>query len=187
MKDCDPGIMDSNTPEQSWRSDMDLGTNSPAVGVAFRPEAIEGTLENIREFQALEVMVDHYLAGGMQLRNHIIDISRQVPVVGHGVCLSLGTAISPDECYLDMVAETLEIIGAAWHSEHLAFTKVPGRDLAELLPLPRTRAVADVILRNLEVVHKHIKVPLALENISYYFEYPSAEFSEREFLELICR
>jgi uncharacterized protein (UPF0276 family) len=166
---------------------MNLEAKSPIVGIAFRPESFESTLRHISEFETLEVMVDHYLAGGAQLRSHIIDISRRVPVVGHGVCLSLATAVAPDEYYLDQVAETLELIGAPWHSEHLAFTKVPGRDLAELLPVPRTREVADVILRNLEVVRRHIKVPLALENISYYFEYPNSELSEREFLELICR
>jgi uncharacterized protein (UPF0276 family) len=166
---------------------MDLESNIPAVGISFRPEAIDQTLQYLREFDALEVIVDHYLAGGVQIRSQIIDLSRRIPLVGHGVCLSLATAVLPDEFYLDQVAETLDLIGASWYSEHLAFTKVPGRDAAELLPVPRTRAMADVILRNLEIVRRHIKIPLALENISYYFEYPYSELSEREFLELICR
>lgn len=166
---------------------MNPGAKIPAVGIGFRPEAFEATQRHIDEFEMLEVMVDHYIAGGLQLREQIMDLSRQVPVVGHGVCLSLATAVLPDEFYLDQVAEALESIGAPWHSEHLAFTKVPGRDLAQLLPVPRTHEVAEVILHNLEIIRKHIKVPFALENISYYFEYPESELSELEFLELICR
>jgi uncharacterized protein (UPF0276 family) len=166
---------------------MNPGANIPAVGIGFRPEAFEATMQHLHEFDVLEVMVDHYIAGGLNLRSQLLDLSRKVQVVGHGVCLSLATAVLPDEFYLDQVAKTLEILGAPWHSEHLAFTKVPGRDLAELLPVPRTREVADVILRNLDVVRKHITLPLALENITYYFEYPESELSELEFLELICR
>lgn len=166
---------------------MSLSEGIPKVGIGFRPEAFDDTIRHIDEFERLEVIVDHYIAGGFRLREQIVDLSRRVPVVGHGVCLSLATAVLPDGAYLDQVAEALEVIGAPWHSEHLAFTKVPGRDPAELLPVPRTREVADVILRNLEVVHQHINTPFAIENISYYFEYPGSEMSEPEFLELICR
>lgn len=166
---------------------MSLDADIPAVGIGFRPEAFEATVRHLDEFEALEVIVDHYIAGGLHLRDQIVDISRRVPVVGHGVCLSLATAVLPDKFYLDQVAEALEFIGAPWHSEHLAFTKVPGRDPAELLPVPRTCEVAEVILRNLDVVRQHISVPLALENITYYFEYPASEMSEPEFLALICR
>ena len=31
-------------------------------------------------------------------------------------------------------------------SEHLAFTRVPGRDLANLLPLPKTEEVAESVI-----------------------------------------
>jgi uncharacterized protein (UPF0276 family) len=166
---------------------MNTNTSKPAVGIGFRPEAVADTVRHLGEFETLEVMVDHYIAGGTPLRSQILDLSRRVPAVGHGVCLSVATAAPPDERYLDQVASTLEIIGAPCHTEHLAFTKVPGRDLAQLLPVPRTRAVAEVIVRNLEVVRRHIAVPFGLENITYYYEYPESEMSELEFLTLISR
>ncbi len=113
-------------------------------------------------------------------------MSRLIPVVAHGVGLSLGTAVRPDRRSLDRVAKTIELIGAPWYSEHLAFTRVPGLDLAQLLPLPRTHQVADIVVENLQVVRQHISVPIVLENIAYYFEYPDSELGEREFIELIC-
>jgi uncharacterized protein (UPF0276 family) len=164
-----------------------LRKHSPAVGIGFRPEAYEPTVRNLGDFEVLEIMVDHYIAGGLQLRERIRDLSRQTPVVGHGVGLSLGTAVPPDDLYLDEVAEVLEIIGAPWHSEHLAFTKVPGRDLAQLLPLPRTVETAECVINNLETVRRHIGKPFALENITYYFEYANSELSEVEFIKMICR
>src|SRR5262249_9533535 len=53
--------------------------------------------------------------------------------------------------------------------------------------LPRTRAVAEIVTANVKAVRKHVGVPIALENITYYFEYPESELSELEFIELICR
>jgi uncharacterized protein (UPF0276 family) len=166
---------------------MIVDAHIPKVGIGFRPEASDDTIRHLNEFETLEVIVDHYIGGGFRLREQLIDLGRRVPLVGHGVCLSLATGVLPDRFYLDQVAEALNAVGAPSHSEHLAFTKVPGRDPAELLPVPRTREVADIILRNLEIVHQHINLPLTLENITYYFEYPGAEMSEPEFLELICR
>ncbi|MGA8025508.1 MAG: DUF692 domain-containing protein [Bryobacteraceae bacterium] len=160
---------------------------SPPVGIGFRPEAYEATLKNLERFDVLEIMVDHYISGTHKIRERILDLSSRIPVVGHGVGLSIGTAVPPDEFYLDQVAEVLELIRAPWHSEHLAFTKVPGRDLAQLLPIPRTVAAAECVIHNLEIVRKHIPKPFALENITYYFEYSDCELSEQDFIQLICR
>src|SRR5437763_8897858 len=129
---------------------VDCTINKPAVGIGFRLEAYEAIIKELHNFDVFEVMVDHYISGGPLARARIVDVSRRVPVVGHGVGLSLGTAVPPDGFYLDQVAEVLELIGAPWHSEHLAFTKVPGRDLAQLLPLPRTCKVAEIVVENLQ-------------------------------------
>jgi uncharacterized protein (UPF0276 family) len=161
--------------------------NRPAVGIGFRPEAYTQTIDNLRQFEVLEVMVDHYISGGSRVREHIRELAKTLPLVAHGVGLSIGTAVAPDGHYLDAVARTIEVIGSPWYSEHLAFTKVPGRDAAQLLPLPRTPETVECVIRNLEVVRKHINVPLALENITYYFEYSHEQLSEAEFITTVCR
>jgi uncharacterized protein (UPF0276 family) len=48
--------------------------------------------------------------------------------------------------------------------------------------LPRTQAAIDVVAGNLEVVRAHVKTPVLLENITYYFTYPTDELSEIAFL-----
>jgi uncharacterized protein (UPF0276 family) len=64
---------------------------------------------------------------------------------------------------------------------------VPGRDLANLLPLPRTEAVAESIVAKVRTVQSRISVPFLLENITYVFEWPDSKLSDAEFLNLICR
>ncbi len=129
-------------------------------------------------------MVDDMISDDGQ-RELLLDVSRRVPAIAHGVGLSVGTATPPDSAYLDRVAEVVQAIRARWYSEHLSFTKVPHRDAGQLLPLPRTPEAAQIVAHNIEVVRRHIRLPIALENISYYFDYPSSSLSEAEFIRLV--
>jgi hypothetical protein len=87
--------------------------------------------------------------------------------------------------YLDEVARTIERLGTHSYSEHLAFTRVPGRDLMNLMPLPRTTAVAEAIVAKIRTIQAVIPVPFLLENIAYVFEWPEPEMDEASFLNLI--
>jgi uncharacterized protein (UPF0276 family) len=153
-----------------------------AIGAGFRREVLNDIRANLDEFDVFEITVDHYIHGSPRVRDRILEVADRKPVVVHGVGLSIGTAVEPDRAYLDQVAAFIERVRAPWYSEHLAFTGVPGTDLSELLPLPRTQAALDVVAGNLEVVRAHIDAPVLLENITYYFTYPTDELSELEFL-----
>lgn len=153
-----------------------------AVGAGFRREAWTELESNLPEFDVFEITVDHYIHGSPRVRDRILEIADSKPVVVHGVGLSIGTALLPDRSYLDQVGAFIERVRAPWYSEHLAFTGVPGTDLAELLPLPRTPAALEVVAANLAVVREHVSVPVLLENITYYFTYPADDLSEIEFL-----
>jgi uncharacterized protein len=154
---------------------------SCAVGLSFRPEAREGLWPRLGEFDAVEIVVDDWISNPAQ-RGELEEVARRVPAVAHGVGLSIGTATGPDPEYLYQVSEALSALGTSWYSEHLAFTRVPGRDLGQLLPLPRTPEVADIVARNLDAVRRYVGMPVLLENVSYYFEYPASTLSEVEFI-----
>jgi uncharacterized protein (UPF0276 family) len=81
----------------------------------------------------------------------------------------------------------VEQLQAPTYSEHLAFTRTPGRDLANLLPLPKTEEVAEAIIAKVRMIQSRIPVPFLLENISYLFEWPESQLTDVEFLNLICR
>lgn len=130
----------------------------------------------------LEVTAEHYIYGSRRVRAMIEELSRSVPIVAHGVTLSVGTAMEPDRLFLRELRAFLETVHAPWYSEHLAFTRTPSHDLSQLMPLPRTAPMLRIVCDNLETVKRELGVPLLLENVSYYFEYPGAEMSEHEFL-----
>jgi len=126
------------------------------------------------------------MAGGDATRAAIFDLAGQVPLTAHGIGLSIGTDAPLDLAYVDEVAAVVDRLKAPAYSEHLAFTRVPGRELGNLLPLPRTKAVAESIIGKVRSVQSRISVPFLLENISYLFEWPDSELSDAAFLSLIC-
>ena len=158
----------------------------PAIGLGFRFSIADWIRDNLSMFDVLELTVDHYILGGDVQRAAVRDLAAEIPLTAHGIGLSIGTDVPLDERYLAQVAEVVDVIGAPSYSEHLAFTKVPGLDLANLLPLPRTEAVAAQVIEKVEMVQSAVGVPFHLENISYVFDYPDSEMSEIEFLNLIC-
>jgi uncharacterized protein (UPF0276 family) len=157
------------------------------IGIGYRAAIDDWTRRNLDRFDLLEVTVDHCMFRGKSLRSAIFDLSGQIPLTAHGIGLSIGTDVPLDLRYLDEVASIVDRLKAPAYSEHLAFTRVPGRDLANLLPLPQTEAVAESIIAKIKTVQSRISAPFLLENISYLFTWPDSELSDAAFLNLICR
>ena len=114
--------------------------------------------------------------------------SQGVPVIVHGLSLSLGGADRPDPRRLDHLARVAERLGASLVSEHLAFVRAEGMEAGQLLPVPRTREALEVIVENVAWAKRMLPLPLALENIATLVEWPGAEMDEASFLaELLAR
>jgi uncharacterized protein (UPF0276 family) len=163
------------------------GGARPAIGIGYRTVIDDWTRENLARFDVLEITVDHCMFGGEATRAAIYDLVGRIPLTAHGIGLSLGTDEPLDLAYLDQVARVVEQLNAPNYSEHLAFTRVGERDLARLLPLPKTEDVAESIIAKVRTVQSRVPVPFLLENIAYVFDWPDRELSDVEFLTLICR
>ena len=150
------------------------------LGIGWRPELalaierreglgfIEVTAENIR--------LDDIPPALTQM------VARGVPVIVHGLSLSLGGADRPDRKRLDHLARVAERLGARLVSEHLAFVRAEGMEAGHLLPVPRTREALEVIVDNVTWARRMLPFPLALENIATLVEWPGAEMDEASFL-----
>ena len=111
-----------------------------------------------------------------------------VPVVPHGISLSLGGADGVEQHRIDHLARCADALGAPLVSEHVAFVRAGGLEAGHLLPVPRSAEALDVLVRNVRRTQECLPVPLAVENIAALFDWPDDEYSEGEFLaELVER
>jgi uncharacterized protein (UPF0276 family) len=170
-------------------ADARTGTaaREPLVGIGYRHAIDTWIHANLAQFDVLEITLDHCLTGSRSSSDPIFDLVGQISLTAHGIGLSIGTEAPLDLAYLDAIACLLDRLKAPAYSEHLAFTRVPGRDLGNLLPLAKTEAVAEAIVEKVRIVQSRISVPFLLENISYIFDWPESKLSDAEFLTLICR
>lgn len=111
-----------------------------------------------------------------------------VPVIPHGVALSLGGVEPVQPARVGRLAACAQALGSPLVSEHIAFVRAGGIEAGHLLPVPRTREALDVLARNIERTAGQLPVPLAVENIASFVEWPESDLTESEFLtELVDR
>ena len=159
----------------------------PGVGIGWRPE-ICGIIDRLDGLRFCEV-----IAESLPVRRRGVGVpdelrSLGVPVVPHGISLSLGGADGVEQHRIDHLARCADALGAPLVSEHVAFVRAGGLEAGHLLPVPRSAEALDVLVRNVRRTQECLPVPLAVENIAALFDWPDDEYSEGEFLaELVER
>ncbi|MDB4947747.1 MAG: hypothetical protein JWM27_396 [Gemmatimonadetes bacterium] len=114
-------------------------------------------------------------------------VARRLPIVGHSVGLSIGSAEMFDDEHVRQIADWQRRYRMAWHSDHLSFLRVKGLDahsqLAGLpIPVPYDHEVLDLLAQRVEQVQRAVPVPFLLENNVYYVDLPDQDMTEPEFL-----
>ncbi len=151
------------------------------VGIGWRPE-IAGVVAGLPGLGFAEVVAESVHGHG-PLPDGLAGLrERGVPVVPHGVRLSLGGAEAVDADRVTRFAAVAERLGAPLASEHIAFVRAGGVEAGHLLPLPRTREAVAATTANVRRVQAELSVPLALEPIAALFDWPDDELTEAQFV-----
>jgi uncharacterized protein len=160
------------------------GAHSPplhGVGIGWRDE-LAGFVDRRPGLGFVEVVAERF-HDGEPLPTGLRALRRRgVPVVPHGVRLSLGSADEPDPGRVGHLAGLAERLGAPLVSEHVAFVRGGGLEAGHLLPVPRTREALDVLVANVRLAQAELGVPLALEHVAALLEWPAPELDEAAFL-----
>ena len=133
-----------------------------------------------------EVSPENFMRRGGRYAETFRRVAADYPVVTHGLTMSLGGTDPLGDDYLRDLGAFVRDVGSPWHSDHLCFGSADGRRLHDLLPLSFKRAsvarIADRIRRAQDV----LGVPLAVENVSFYWHPGAPEMGEAEFLAAVC-
>jgi hypothetical protein len=107
----------------------------------------------------------------------LVDSARQtcgsLPIVVHGVQLSIGSAHGWNDAYVNMLDAFQASWPFVWHSEHLGFQTIQGNDGTTVetgvpLPLPATMEAVDLVSTRSLALGKRYGVPFLLENAAHY-------------------
>jgi uncharacterized protein len=114
-------------------------------------------------------------------------LAARIPLVAHGIGLSIGSAGLLDLEYVDQVAAWQRRFAFRWHSDHLSYVRVVdegGHDhnAGLAIPFPYDEDVLAMIAERVELVHERVPAPFLLENNVSYIDIPDQDMSEPEFL-----
>lgn len=152
------------------------------VGLGLRAPWFDHILRHRPRVDWFEILSENFMhTGGRQLA--VLDeVAQRHPIAMHGVSMNLGSVDPLDFTYLRELRALQQRCKARWISDHLCWTGVKGRNLHDLLPLPRTREALRHVVERVRAVQDFLEQPLVLENPSTYLEFADAEMDEPTFL-----
>lgn len=157
------------------------------VGVGLRGPHVPDILNEKPNIPWFELLTDNHLPQGGVFSFQADAIAQQYPVAIHGVGMSLGSTDPIDWNYITSVKELAKRTNARHISEHLSFTACENVHSHELLPLPKTEEALTHVADRVEQIQDFLGQQILIENVSTYFEYDNAEFTDSEFIDALCR
>jgi uncharacterized protein (UPF0276 family) len=156
-------------------------------GVGLRTKHFAGYLAAPPPVDWVEAISENFLAPGGRPIAVLEKVRRDVPVVLHGVSLSIGATDPLSERYLAALRDLAHRIEPAWISDHLCWGSHGGRYAHDLWPLPLTEEALRHVVARVQRVQEVLGRQLLLENVSSYVTFRASEMPEWEFLAEVAR
>jgi len=151
------------------------------LGAGWRPQ-LALAIERHSDLGFVEITAENF-SDPAGLPEALLQLcERGTQVVVHGIGLSLGGGEPIDRRRVQHLQALATRVKAPLVSEHIAFVRAGGKEAGHLLPIPRTRSALAILIDNIKAAQDCLQVPLALENISAFFEWPGREIGEAEFI-----
>lgn len=151
-------------------------------GIGLRTKHYARYLEEGPRTDWVEAISENYLAPGGRPLAVLEKVRRDVPVVLHGVSLSIGSVDPLDEKYLRELRDLARRFDPAYVSDHLCWGSHGGKYAHDLLPLPYTEEALAHVVARVARVQEVLGRQILLENVSSYVGYRDSTMPEWEFL-----
>ena len=113
-------------------------------------------------------------------------VRARMPVVLHGVSLSLGSVDPLDDQYLGALGALAREIEPAWISDHLCWSSFGGHTGHDLWPLPFSEEALGHVVARVAEVQERLGRRILVENVSSYLQFADSVLTEWEFLAELC-
>lgn len=180
--------MKGERPQALATTPLTQGALSGACGFGLRvPHYPSFLREGVRGVDVVEALTENFLGRGGRARAVLESVRRDVPVVLHGVSLSIGGTSPLNDSYLRALRDLCEWVEPALVSDHLCFGTWGQHYAHDLWPLPFTEEALAHVVNRVRRVQDHLGRRIALENVSTYLTFASNRLSEWEFLGQVAK
>jgi uncharacterized protein (UPF0276 family) len=159
-----------------------LGLPNLGLGVGLRNKHFNYLLHNPPQVDWFEIISENFMDDFGFARHVLLHVRKDVPVVMHGVSLSVGSTDPINYKYLEKLKALAEVIEPSWISDHLCWTGVAYTNTHDLLPMPMTQESLIHVGERIMRIQDYLKRPLILENPSTYLQFKASTISEWGFL-----
>ncbi len=155
-------------------------------GISLKAEHFSTILHDLPKVGWFEIHPENYMGDGGPPHQYLTAIRGKYPLSMHGVGMSLGSADGIDHDHLIRLKKLVARYEPEQISEHLAWSHWNGIYLNDLLPLPYTNESLAVVCENIECVQSFLNRRILVENPSTYIDFSQSDYSEPEFIKLMC-
>ncbi len=134
----------------------------------------------------VEVISENFMDYGGKPQRVLEHLKKKnIPIISHGVGLSIGSLDSLETDYSKYLERFLSDYKCPWFSDHLCFSSTNTHQFHDLLPVLRTEESLAEIVTKITAIEKKFKTPFAFENISFYGESSLNTMDEVDFINKI--
>jgi uncharacterized protein (UPF0276 family) len=155
-------------------------------GVGLRPKHFARWFSERPRVDWVEATSENYLGLGGRPYAVLEKVRRDLPVVLHGVSLSIGATEPLDDRYLASLHRLVNRIEPVLVTDHLCWGRHGTRYVHDLWPLPYTEEAVAHVVERVERVQELLGRRIALENVSSYVAYRDSTMTEWEFVAAVA-
>lgn len=161
---------------------QNFNLNPLGGGAGLRHAHFKEIIEKKPPFNWFEIITEDFMGYGGWEKEALFEIRKEYPIIGHGVCMSVGSTDPLDMQYLKNLKAFLDELDVPWASDHLCYTMVDHTNLNELIPLPFTQEAVNNCAERIRVAQDILERPFMVENVTRYITVSDREMSESEFI-----
>jgi uncharacterized protein (UPF0276 family) len=156
-------------------------------GIGLRTKHFARFLEDRPPVDWVEVVTENFMADGGRPIEVLEKVRRDMPVVLHGVSLSIGSTDPLSDTYLAALERLVARIEPAMVTDHLCWGSHRGQYVHDLLPLPYTEESLAHVASRVNAVQERLGRRILLENPSSYVAFRDSTMTEWQFLSALSR
>jgi len=154
------------------------------AGLGLKSELIPQMIEAWpRQVSFVEVAPENWINVGGARAKGLREVTERLPLVCHGLSLSIGGPLPLDLDFLQDVRLFLDRHNVDIYTEHLSYCSDTGQ-LYDLMPIPFSEEAVHYVARRIRQVQDVLERRIGMENVSTY-AMPDGEMSEIEFLNAV--